>query len=62
MSELLAEQDVDSVHSSDLMRSVDTAFYAMAFPGDDEVTQAKELRELNFGDHEGLHFDNLPQK
>lgn len=62
LSECLAEFEVDSVHSSDLIRSVDTAFYAMAFPGEEDVTQTSNLRELNFGEHEGLHFDNLPQK
>ena len=50
------------MHCSDLQRSIDTTFFALAFPEEDTVRQAKELRELNFGEHEGLHFDNLPQK
>ena len=33
----------------------------MAFPGDeDAVSKSRKLRELNFGVHEGLYFDNLP--
>ena len=49
------------VHCSDLRRSIDTSFYAMAFPGDEDyVRKSRMLRELNFGAHEGLHFDNLP--
>ena len=48
------------VHCSDLQRSIDTSFYAMAFPGDeDSIFKSEMLRELNFGAHEGLHFDNL---
>ena len=48
------------VHCSDLNRSIDTSYYAMAFPGDEEyVLKSRLLRELNFGVHEGLHFDNL---
>ena len=32
----------------------------MAFPSDEEsVFKSELLRELNFGAHEGLHFDNL---
>lgn len=50
-----------SVHCSDLKRSYDTAFYALAFPDDGTITKSKLLRELNFGKHEGLHFDGLPQ-
>ena len=55
------EDQFTHVHSSDLKRSIDTSFYAMAFPSEeDKVSQSRLLRELNFGAHEGLHFDNLP--
>ena len=55
-----AEETFDHIHCSDLQRSVDTSFYALAFPTDESlVKQSKLLRELNFGEHEGLHFDNL---
>lgn len=60
LSECLADIDYDQVHCSDLIRSVDTTFYALAFPGGDDINQTRQLRELNFGEHEGLHFDNLP--
>ena len=56
-----ANQDkFTSAHCSDLQRSIDTSFYAMAFPSDEEsIFKSAQLRELNFGTHEGLHFDNL---
>ena len=51
---------IDHVHSSDLQRSVDTAFYALGFPSNEDlIKQSRELREMNFGDTEGLHFDGL---
>ena len=54
------EAQFTRAHCSDLQRSVDTSFYAMAFPSDeDSVFKSELLRELNFGAHEGLHFDNL---
>ncbi len=34
LSEALADLKTDSVHCSDLIRSVDTMFYALAFPSD----------------------------
>ncbi len=53
-----------SVHSSDLQRCRDTAFYAMGFPSDDDtlIKQSKSLREMHFGAQEGLHYDNLSQE
>lgn len=54
--------DFTQVHCSDLKRSIDTSFYALAFPSEENfIRQSKMLREMNFGDHEGLHFDNLPE-
>ena len=53
----------DQVHSSDLQRATDTAFYAMGFPSSEKyLTESRNLREMNFGDNEGLHFDGLPQE
>lgn len=60
LSECLADLKIDSVNSSDLQRSIDTAFYALAFPNE-APNQSRLLREINFGTHEGLHFDNLPK-
>lgn len=54
------ESSFSSVHCSDLKRSIDTSFYALAFPSDEGlIRQSQLLREMNFGEHEGLHFDNL---
>ena len=51
----------DFVHCSDLKRSFDTAYYALAFPDEGLIQKSRLLRELNFGKQEGLHFDGLPQ-
>ncbi|CDW71482.1 phosphoglycerate mutase [Stylonychia lemnae] len=52
-----------TIHSSDLQRCSDTAFYALGFPSDEEIIkQVSALRELNFGAHEGLHYDGLSQE
>jgi len=37
LSEVLQDFEFDSVHSSDLQRSIDTCFFALAFPEDDAV-------------------------
>ena len=48
------------MHCSDLKRSIDTSFYALAFPSEENfVKRSQLLREMNFGEHEGLHYDNL---
>ena len=60
LSQALTVEACGKIHCSDLKRSIDTTFYAMAFPDIQEINCAKELREINFGTHEGLHFDNLP--
>lgn len=43
-----------------MLRSIDTSFFATGFK--DDITRHRDLRELHFGEHEGLHFDNLPPK
>lgn len=48
------------VYSSDVSRSVDTARLALGFPTRKIVTD-RRLREINFGEDEGRHFDSLPQ-
>ena len=54
------ESMIYQIHSSDLSRCVDTSFYALGFPSNESlVSQSKNLREMNFGDQEGLHFDGL---
>ena len=34
----------------------------MAFPSDDNIKITSKLREIDFGNQEGLHFDNLSDK
>lgn len=56
-----SKEDFKSVHSSDLQRSYETAFYSLGFPSDEGlIRQSKLLREMHFGTKEGLHFDGLP--
>ena len=51
---------ISQVHSSDLKRCYDTAFYACGFPSDENhIRSSKSLRELHFGAKEGLHYDGL---
>lgn len=47
------------LHSSDLSRCKDTLNLALGFPNR-QVVYSQKLRELNFGDDEGVHFDSLP--
>ena len=53
------EASFDHFHWSDLKRSIDTTYYALAFPSDGKVKQNKLLRECNFGKMEGTHFDSM---
>ncbi len=51
---------IHNVYSSDLQRCKDTAFYTMGFPTSDSAFKvSKSLREMNFGETEGLHYDGL---
>lgn len=59
----LNKEFIHQVHSSDLQRCIDSSFYALGFPSkEDLITNSKLLRELNFGDQEGLHYDGLTDK
>jgi alpha-ribazole phosphatase len=49
------------IHASDLSRCKDTVNLALGFPSR-KILYSKELRELNFGDMEGVHFDSLPKE
>ena len=52
-----------SVYSSDLQRCIDTAYYTMGFPTKENAfMESKLLREMNFGETEGLHYDGLSQE
>ena len=61
----LSNEHFDRVISSDLKRCVDTANEIMQFHSDVPINYAKELREMNFGDYQGLRsvdidWDALP--
>lgn len=49
------------LHSSDLVRCTDTLNLSLGFPSR-AVNVDRRLRELNFGDDEGVHFDSLPEE
>ncbi|EAR88600.1 histidine phosphatase family (branch protein 1) (macronuclear) [Tetrahymena thermophila SB210] len=51
-----------SINSSDLIRSLDTAYISLAFPEKSIIKVDPLLRELNFGKEEGIHFDSLSQE
>ena len=57
LRELLAAEDFDGVWSSDLSRAVDTARLACAEP----VVDAR-LREIHFGDLEGMAYETLAEE
>lgn len=48
-----------SIHCSDLSRCKDTLNLALGFPSR-SIQYSRDLREMNFGDMEGVHFDSLP--
>ena len=60
LSPALSEVNWSKIHCSDLRRSIDTTFYAMAFPDSESIAYSNKLREIHFGAQEGLHFDTLP--
>lgn len=47
------------LHSSDLVRCKDSLNLALGFPTK-PINFSPKLRELNFGDAEGVHFDSMP--
>lgn len=50
-----------TIQSSDLSRCKDTLSLALGFPSK-QIIFNENLRELNFGEMEGVHFDSLPEK
>ena len=53
----------DQVHASDLTRAKDSSFYALGFPSNENyLQQSQMLRELDFGEKDGLHYDGLSQE
>ena len=64
LNQVYEQHQFDHVHCSDLRRCVDTAFYTLGFPSDDDtlIRKSRSLREMNFGAQEGLHYDGLSQE
>jgi len=60
LADRLAGEKIDAVYSSDLKRAVATA-EAIASRHEVEITQRPELREMNYGDIEGMTFRELHQ-
>jgi broad specificity phosphatase PhoE len=50
---------IDGFYSSDLKRCVNFANIVLGFDTKKILKIEKNLRELNFGSHEGLHYDSL---
>jgi len=57
----LAGQRIDVVYSSDLKRTLDTAQIVVSGRGL-TVIPCKELREINFGELEGMTFDEIRRR
>ena len=58
LRDCLAKEKIDAVYASDLKRALDTAA-VIARPHGLPVVPCPELREINFGQCEGLTFDEV---
>jgi broad specificity phosphatase PhoE len=58
----LKDQTIDAVYSSDLRRAVDTASAALALRPEIPRTEDAALREANFGEWQGLTFDEARER
>lgn len=61
LSDILQDVCFDAVISSSLVRSIITAAIVSGFTPD-EIKKDDRLRELNFGDWEGLHHSEVKEK
>jgi len=61
LRELLAEENIDAIYSSDLERAWKTAEIIASRHKTDIITCA-ELKEVNFGELEGLTFNEIAQR
>lgn len=61
LADILQGVDFDAVISSSLSRAVVTAVIVSGYTPD-EIKMDDRLRELNFGDWEGLHHSEIKQK
>jgi alpha-ribazole phosphatase len=57
----LVKESIDAIYSSDLKRAVHTA-QIIASGHNPELVICKELRELDFGEFEGLTFEEIEQR
>ncbi len=57
----LASLKIDAIYASDLQRAVATA-QIIASQHEAEVTISSELREINFGELEGMNFQEIKQR
>lgn len=61
LGERLAKEQIDAVYCSDLKRAVSTAEVISRGHGT-EISSCFELREINYGDAEGLSFDEISRQ
>jgi alpha-ribazole phosphatase len=59
LGEILENEVIDLIYSSDLKRCIDTGHHLKCAAG---IILSKELREMNFGRWEGLTYDEIRQK
>lgn len=57
----LADEKIDAVYSSDLKRAITTAG-VICSPHQLEITACPEIRELNYGEAEGLTYKEISEK
>ncbi len=61
LSNRLAGENIDAIYSSDLKRAVVTA-EAIASRHKAEIIQSPEIREMNYGDAEGMTFSEIHER
>ena len=61
LRERLAEQAIDAIYCSDLRRALATA-QVIAFNRELNVIPCKSLREIDFGEFEGMTFDEIQSR
>jgi alpha-ribazole phosphatase len=62
VSDRLAGEKIDVIYSSDLSRARETAEIIASRQGMVEICQLPLLREMNFGEAEGMIFDEIKQR
>ncbi len=58
----LAGEKIDVIYSSDLSRACETAKIIASLHGRVKICQSPLLREMNFGEAEGMIFDEIKQR